>query len=189
MANAAALFYYCRKHEKVKPNITWKPFNLSSLLSSLKMPHHFCFAPAFSSLSSTLSYSSQATNLFVFPFISTNDIPLHCESSSTPRALNSHQALLHLSLHHHQHPKIVPFLCVSVTLVPSLHSSSVKCLGAVVTYLWESHMWQSESTSPPSLCLQHSCFNFRWPGACRRHLLHHWSSSASQALVIMVHKQ
>lgn len=70
-------------------------------------------------------------------------LPSHCESTSTPEALKSHQALLHLSLHYCLHLKIVPFLCVSVTLIPSTAAVlSQGPLSSVVTFLWEAPICQ-----------------------------------------------
>lgn len=112
--------------------------------SPSNMPHLIYFIPALFFIAVLKSFSSQTTDLWVFSFyILPWHSPSHCESTSTPEALKSHQALLHLSLHYCLHLKIVPFLCVSVTLIPSTAAVlSQVPLSSVVTFLWEAPICQ-----------------------------------------------
>lgn len=66
--------------------------------SPSNMPHLVYFIPAlFLLLCLTLSPHRQQTFLFLLLYPPMT-LPSHCESTSTPEALKSHQALLHLSL-------------------------------------------------------------------------------------------
>lgn len=111
--------------------------------SPSNMPHLIYFIPAlFLLLRLNLFPHRQPTFgfLLLYPPMT---LPSHCESTSTPEALKSHQALLHLSLHYCLHLKIVPFLCVSVTLIPSTAAVlSQVPLSSVVTFLWEAPICQ-----------------------------------------------
>lgn len=160
--------------------------------SPSNMPHLIYFIPALFFIAVLKSFSSQTTDLWVFSFyILPWHSPSHCESTSTPEALKSHQALLHLSLHYCLHLKIVPFLCVSVTLIPSTAAVlSQVPLSSVVTFLWEAPICQSVKQSHfLAPCCRHPGLNLRQPGARARHWLHHRSSSITQSLVVMVNKQ
>lgn len=159
--------------------------------SPSNMPHLIYFIPAlFLLLRLNLFPHRQPTFGFLLLY-SPMTLPSHCESTSTPEALKSHQALLHLSLHYCLHLKIVPFLCVSVTLIPSTAAVlSQVPLSSVVTFLWEAPICQSVKQSHfLAPCCRHPGLNLRQPGARARHWLHHRSSSITQSLVVMVNKQ
>lgn len=111
------------------------------LSSPSNMPHFINFIPALFFISVLkLFISHRQSSLSFFQLHPPMTSSSYCESTSTPEALNSHQALLHLSLHYCYHLKRVPFLCFSVTSTPSLlQLSSPKRLLA---------LWSLSSGSP-----------------------------------------